>query len=154
MRDIDEHRTKANSFLRKAHKYRTSDPDISKICAFYAAYHAMRVAILEEPLLDESDEKIRELVNLPGLGRESRYATHHSGHARSGRGIGQNQVIMALYPRESGSYLKLHRASIDARYQSLIGEEIIDSADACLMAQHLVEAALQEKLRWKPKPKK
>lgn len=149
--DLTEHRTKANIFLRKANKYKTSDEVVSKICAFYAAYHAMRVAILTDPILDEPDEEIQRLVRMPGLRQDSRYATHHSGRHTSGRGIGQNQVVQALYRSEAFAYDRLHKASVDARYLPLTGEIILDAADAYSEAERIVQAALSGQLKWAPK---
>ena len=150
--NLQEHRHKANIFLRKANKYKVSDQVVAQICAFYAAYHAMRFAILTDPILDKSNEEIMRLVHMPGLVQDSRYATPHRGRHNSGRGIGQNQVIQALYPSEALAYNQLHRASIDARYGSLPGEVIIDAADAYDKAARIVDVALSEEgLRWKPK---
>ena len=150
--NLQEHRHKANIFLRKANKYKVSDQVVAQICAFYAAYHAMRFAILTDPILDKSNEEITRLIHIEGLNRDSRYATHHSGNQYSRRGIGQNQVIQALYPSKAFAYERLHRASIDARYGSLPGEDIIDAADACVKAKAIVDAALSpEGLRWRPR---
>lgn len=150
--NLQEHRHKANIFLRKANKYKVSDQVVAQICAFYAAYHAMRFAILTDPILDKSNEEIMRLVHMPGLVQDSRYATHHSGRHNSGRGIGQNQVIQALYPSEALAYNQLHRASIDARYGSLPGEVIIDVTDACVKAQEIVNVVFSpEGLRWRPR---
>lgn len=149
---LEYHEGKAKYFLESAKKYKVDDPVVAKICAFYAAYHAMRFAILTDPILDKSDDEIHRLTNAPGLIQDSRYATHHSGHRYSGRGIGQNQVIQALYPSKAFAYERLHRASNDARYGSSPGEDIIDAADACVKAQEIVDVALSEEgLRWKPK---
>lgn len=153
--NLQEHRAKANSFVRKALKYRVSDPDVAKICAFYAAYHAMRFAILTDPVFNKSDEEIKRLVGRKGLHQDSRYATHHSGHRYSGRGIGQNQVIQALYPSKAFAYERLHRASVDARYGSSPGEVIIDAADACVKAQEIIDVVFSpEGLRWVPRSNK
>lgn len=149
--DLTEHRTKANIFLRKANKYKTSDEVVSKICAFYAAYHAMRVAILTDPILDKPDEEIQQLVHMPGLRQDSRYATHHSGRHNSGRGIGQNEVVQALYRFEAYAYGRLHRASVDARYLPLTGEIILDATEAYIEAERIVQAALSGQLKWAPK---
>lgn len=149
---LEYHEQKAEYFLESAEKYKVDDPVVAKICAFYAAYHAMRFAILTDPILDKSDDEINRLTNAPGLIRDSRYATHHSGHRNSGRGIGQNQVIQALYPSKAFAYEQLHRASIDARYGSHPGEVIIDTTDACDKAKAIVDAALSpEGLRWRPR---
>lgn len=150
--NLQEHRAKANSFVRKALKYRVSDPAVAKICAFYAAYHAMRFAILTDPVFNKSDEEIKRLVGRKGLHQDSRYATHHSGRDDSRRGIGQNEVVQALYPSKAFAYDRLHKASIDARYNSLPGEDIIDAADAYVKAQEIVDVVFSsEGLRWRPK---
>ncbi len=151
---VDYHKGKAKYFLESAEKYKVDDPVVAKICAFYAAYHAMRFAILTDPILDKSDDEINRLTNAPGLIQDSRYATHHSGHRYSGRGIGQNQVIQALYPSKAFAYEQLHRASVDARYGSgsLLRESIIDADNACVKAKAIVDAALSpEGLRWRPR---
>lgn len=149
---LEYHERKAKYFLESAKKYKVDDPVVAKICAFYAAYHAMRFAILTDPILDKSDDEINRLTNAPGLIRDSRYATHHSGHRYSGRGIGQNQVIQALYPSKAFAYERLHRASVDARYGSSPGEVIIDAADACVKAQEIIDVVFSpEGLRWVPR---
>ena len=94
--NLQEHRAKANSFVRKALKYRVSDPDVAKICAFYAAYHAMRFAILTDPVFNKSDEEIKRLVGRKGLHQDSRYAIRQRHSHMSGYTAPQSMLDMVL----------------------------------------------------------
>ena len=155
-KQLEEHRDKANLFRRRANKYIDArDFDVANICSFYAAYHAMRYAILSDPIFDLTDEEIYRKASKRGLHRDSKYNTHHSGHDKSGRGIGQNQIIATLYPGRYRAYDDLHKLSIKARYVTDNKGEILPSAsDAYYDACDIVNDALSGKISWKPKPSK
>lgn len=146
---IKKHRIKANAFLGKASKYIVSDPTMSQVCSFYAVYHAMRIAILSDPIFDLPDGEIDKLTGVRGLCKDAKYNTHHSAHRDSPRGLGQNQVIAALYPKRFKDYDDLHKVSIQARYvQEYKGEILPDTRDSYDAACEIVNDALSGKMRW------
>ncbi|WP_346923174.1 hypothetical protein [Rothia sp. (in: high G+C Gram-positive bacteria)] len=150
---LKEHRHKATVFKRKAEKYIVPDEDVAKICSFYAAYHAMRVAILSDSIFDFSDEEIYRRAKTRGVYQDSKYNTHHSAGRDSGRGVGQNQIIASLYPKWSRDYEELHKLSIQARYVTDNSGEILPSAnDGYHLACRIVDDALNGKIYWQPKP--
>lgn len=150
---LTEHRTKANTFIRKAWRYHRDDQVISRICSFYAAYHAMRFAILSDPIFDLTDEEIYQQTYISGLCKDSKHNGHHSARPDSPRGIGQNQIVTTLYPKWAKDYESLHKTSIDARYVSgrEHGEIVLDAHDACCKAQAIVDDALNGNIQWQMK---
>lgn len=148
--NLAEHRTKANTFIRKAHKYIAKDPDISKICSFYAAYHAMRYAILSDPIFDLTDEEIYQQTYVRGIYRDSKHNSHHSAAPKSGRGIGQNQIVSILYKKWFQRYEELHKTSVHVRYvvDDDQDEQLLETRDAYDAACKIVNEALEGKICW------
>lgn len=148
-----KYRTKANSFIRKAEKHLGSDDDVAKICAFYAAYHAMHYALLCDPLFTLSNSDFeKQMKGLKGMHKECNNPTHHDGRPGS-RGIGLNQVVTYLYKDYRLDYLSLHKTSVDVRYVVDYDYTVIDVArDAYDVANKIVSDALSGKICWEMKP--
>lgn len=152
---IKKHEQKTILFQRKALKNvtpATSDNDVANICSFYAAYHAMRVAILSDPIFNLSEEAIFAQTGWKYMTPETKYNTHHIGAVSngkvSGRGWGQNQVISSLYRNWFNDYDNLYKSSVKARYVEDYSGEILpaprDNYDAaCAIAQAVSNGSMQ-----------
>lgn len=83
---------------------------------FYAAYHRVRAALLEDPTFDSVAGCAARHVDLRP---EDRHATRH--HGRRSRNqffeFGVNEIVQILYPSAIGAYDQLHQMSIQVRYE-------------------------------------
>ena len=145
-RHLSDHRMRAIRFLRKADKYRVSDGDISLICSFYAAYHAMRLAILSDPAMLSIPPEISRVA--PHITPDARWNSHHNAPTRSLRGPGVRNIVDYLYREYSYDYARLHENSVIVRY-------VVDNdwtpespAEACARAERIVTAALSGELKY------
>lgn len=95
------------------------------VCLFYAAYHAVKAALLEDTVFDTIDAC--QAVNRDLLPQD-RDTTRHNGRRRtsSGREWGINELVLLLYRPAAGTYEKLHQASIDVRYGDGLRASITD----------------------------
>src|SRR5690606_3111903 len=98
------------------------------VCAFYAAYRAVRRVLCNDPRL-ASDAAARA-VN-PRLSASSRHVDFHNGHPSRGPGV--NDVVRYLYPEIAAKYELLHRKSVEVRYESgLVDSTVQDVLDLAL----------------------
>lgn len=89
------------------------------VCFFYAAYHMVKAALIEDPVFDD-------LARLQGINSnlvpDDRFATRHHGFIQvSTRVMGINDIVRALYPEIAAEYVRLHMASIEVRYGTGLG---------------------------------
>jgi hypothetical protein len=88
--------------------------DWHAVCYFYAAYHTVRAAFIEDPVFQDVK---RLTATSQHLTPQDRYAKHHQ--ARMGTGpriLGVNDIVALIYPQIAIEYRRLHSASIDVRY--------------------------------------
>lgn len=84
---------------------------------FYAAYHIVRCALIEDPIFDDIDRLHATHLDLIP---PDRHTGRHKGRKNSsaGREWGVNELVALLYPRIVSEYERLHQASIAVRYGS------------------------------------
>lgn len=97
----------------------------SAVCYFYAAYHMIRAALLEDTIFDRLEwcqQKNRDL--LP----QDRHTMRHHGrkNTSNGREWGVNELVFLLYPNVVGAYERLHQASNDVRYHDGLRGSVAD----------------------------
>jgi len=95
------------------------------VCYFYAAYHTVKAAFIEDPVFDN----LGELQNVNKfLILNDRFATRHHGYVSGGsRVMGVNDIVKELYPQVAVEYVRLHMASIAVRYGTGLGVIAPDS---------------------------
>lgn len=127
---IDEHVARAERHAEVGHALRSAANDEwAAVPFFYAGYHLMRAALLEDPIFDE----VALLVaKSPKLTMEDRLAEHHRARRNSGQGLGVNDLVLLLYRPYAGSYERLHQASISVRYGAGLPDGALDALPACL----------------------
>lgn len=106
------------------------------VSLFYATYHQVRVALMEDPVFDDLSKLQR--VN-PYLQMSDRHAEHHQGNpARGARSYGVRDLVRVLYTPWYGRYHRLHSASIEVRYEAGLRQielhELIEDASAIMEA--------------------
>lgn len=87
------------------------------VAYFYAAYHLVKQAILEDPIWQCPGELA---ARHPDLRPGSRKVTRHSGQRAGRRGQlnwGINDLVEVLYPSIHHAYTGMHEASIHVRYK-------------------------------------
>lgn len=107
---------RAVSIKETARSLRSADDEWFAVCYFYAAYHTVKAALLEDPLFEDPAALSTRSRHLTP---DDRYATHHQ--ARLGKGprkLGVNDIVRVLYPNIAVEYVRLHMASIDVRCNS------------------------------------
>ncbi len=88
------------------------------VCYFYAAYHLATSVIRTDPVFDDPD-RLHRLNS--ALIPEDRHTSRHQGrkHGIRSREWGVNELMVLLYDQPiAAAYDKLHRASIEVRYES------------------------------------
>lgn len=114
--DSDDHKQHAHSHLRSAEVILDAgEGGWAVTAAFYSSFHVMRAAILADPIWDQGPTALSK-VN-PNLSMDCRYASHHQGNAKRGRGPGVREIVRWLYPEYNSRYSLLHGASITVRYE-------------------------------------
>ena len=111
---------RSKTMLASAQILETAGDEWYAVCYFYAAYHTVRAAILDDPLFRSLPQlaKVKDTHRL-GMTMDDRYMQRHQGRIANGtRSVGINDVVRALYPSVAVEYFQLHGASIDVRYKS------------------------------------
>lgn len=87
------------------------------VCYFYAAYHTVKAAFIEDPIFSD-------LAALTAKNRfltlQDRFSTSHKGYVNPGAGgrrMGVNDIVRVLYPEIGAEYERLHMASVEVRYR-------------------------------------
>lgn len=85
------------------------------VCYFYAAYHLVQAALINDPIFDEPTLLSRIHVD---LSPQDRFTSRHKGRKRTSNGAewGVNDLVLLLYKQIAGVYDRLHQASNDIRY--------------------------------------
>lgn len=91
------------------------------VCWFYSAYHLTRAALLSDPVFEDTP-RLQNIYHL--LVPEDRHVTRHRGRRGPHPEMGINDLVEKLYPALSGSYERLHQASIDVRYEDGLRPEL------------------------------
>lgn len=108
------------------------------VCYFYAAYHTVKAAFIEDAVFDSP----KDLVAIsPSLIMGDRFATSHKGYVgpkERGRKLGVNDIVRLIYPDIAADYVLLHVASIDVRYgaglTTIASPTVVASYDAVVAA--------------------
>lgn len=111
------HLERADSHERVGRTLLDANHEWGAVCLFYAAYHRVKAALLEDPIFDSLDACQAKSAHLQP---EDRSTSRHQGR-RGGRTViewGMKDLVLLLYRGAAGSYDKLHMASIDVRYYS------------------------------------
>lgn len=111
-------------------------PEWSRVAAFYSAYHAMKAALLSDPVFREPTKLAA--INAH-ISMESRLATHHQGNLARGRGLGVTELVRYIYRPFYARYLMLHGASISVRYGD---GQTLHTPEQCLDAARSINQAL------------
>lgn len=86
----------------------------SAVLYFYAAYHEVKAALIDDPVFDELDTCLAVRSDLQP---EDRFTSRHQGRRHSAsKEWGINELVLLLYPTVAGTYNRLHTMSIDVRY--------------------------------------
>lgn len=112
-----EHAVASERHARAAGALRPLSREWATVAYFYAAYHLVKQAILEDPIwLCPGELATRH----PGLRRGSKKVTRHGGQGVGRRGQqkwGVNDLVEVLYPSIHRAYTGIHEASIQVRYR-------------------------------------
>lgn len=111
-----EHAIASERHARTAIRLRPASREWASVAYFYAAYHLVKQAILDDPIWHCPDELTARLPELrPSAAKVTR---HHGQQARRrrGRSWGVNQLVEVLYPSIYRDYTTMHEASIQVRY--------------------------------------
>jgi len=106
---------RAIAFQQDAEQLSAIGNQWSAVAYFYAAFHAVRSALMVDPIFNSPE---RLALFDPNWRREDRQNDHHQ--ARRGNGIvgapGVSDLVKALYPEIAIEYAQLHSASVSVRY--------------------------------------
>lgn len=108
---------RAVAMKEAAERVESEDHELAAVAYFYAAYHMVKAAFIEDPVFDE----LSRLQSLnPHLIPDDRFVTHHRGRlgGNEPRKLGVNDIVQILYPSIAPRYVRLHMASIAVRYDS------------------------------------
>lgn len=125
----DRDRLTASAHLTRAdehacHAEAIGSNEWAAVCYFYAAYHRVRAALLNDPVFDDLDQLHQFHLNLVP---DDRYVTMHKGRGgRDNREFGVCDLVLRLYRPIAGAYDKLHMASIDVRYNTGLRGDITE----------------------------
>lgn len=109
----DDHRSRSDRHAKMGEALLSAGDEWSAVMYFYAAYHKLKAALLEDPLFDHFDScQAAHSDLLP----EDRFTSRHSGRRGQNKEWGLNELVRVLYRPASGPYHRLHTMSIDVRY--------------------------------------
>lgn len=96
------------------------------VMLFYAAYHEVKAALLDDPVFDD-EATCRQYNSL--LRPEDRHVARHQGRKSVSKEWGINELVLTLYGSAAGVYHRLHQMSIDVRYESGLRGSLEDVSD-------------------------
>ncbi len=102
------------------------------VCFFYAAYHYVKAALLEDPIFDDPS---RCSATHPDLNIDDRHTDRHQirkPRGSSSRGWGVNDLVLLLYRSIAGDYDRLHQASVSVRYRDGLPAGSLDHVRQCV----------------------
>lgn len=111
------HRARADRHAKLGYFLAEAGDEWAAVCYFYAAYHRVKAALLDDVVFDDPESCFAKHVDLIP---DDRYTSRHKARRRTsaGREWGINDLVTLLYRGAAATYDKLHQASIDVRYQS------------------------------------
>lgn len=130
------HIQRAGEHLRETKLIMSVSADWAKVSAFYAAYHCVRAAMLQDPVFHDATRLAHANAHLT---MASRTASHHNGNVTAQRGPGMIDIVRYLYRPFYSRYLQLHSASVSVRYE--FAESVI-TAEECLQSAMEIRQAL------------
>jgi hypothetical protein len=112
---VAAHTARAQRHMKVANALAEAGDEWAGVCFFYAAYHRVRAALIEDHTFD--DLSSCQAVHAD-LRPEDKHISRHNGrkNTANGREWGVNDLVRILYPGASGTYERLHQISIDVRY--------------------------------------
>jgi hypothetical protein len=112
-----EHAVASERHARAAGDLRPGNSEWASVAYFYAAYHLVKQAILEDPIWRCPGELAAKHPELrPHVSKVTRHHGKSAGRRR-GQIWGVNELVKLLYPTIHEAYVRLHDASIEVRYQ-------------------------------------
>jgi hypothetical protein len=113
----DEHAVASERHARSAGELCPTSSEWAAVVYFYAAYHLVKQAILEDPIWQCPSKLAAKHPELqPSVSKVTRHSGGKQRRRRRGRTWGVNEVVELLYPSIYQSYLLMHQASIEVRY--------------------------------------
>lgn len=135
LRRAAEHEAVADVLAEAGHEW-------SAVCYFYAAYHRVKAALLEDTVFDSVDACQALHADLMP---QDRYTSRHKGrrYTSQGREWGINELVLVLYKSAVGKYERLHSMSNDVRYHDGLAGSVDDVRETYQAFKDLVtEGAL------------
>lgn len=127
---------RAGSFQETAASLHAANDEWAAVCYFYAAYHLVKAAFINDPAFDS----LKTLAAIDGrLTMDDRFIERHQGRIQGRtRTLGVNDVVQMLYPSIVVPYRRLHVASIAVRYgeglRTITSASVVDDFTAVLRA--------------------
>lgn len=123
--DSATHLSRAAEHERVADALADAGHEWSAVCYFYAAYHLVKAAMLEDAIFDDPTQC--QALH-PDLLPDDRYVSRHKGRRRTseGREWGLNELVLVLYRPAAGKYERLHSVSNDVRYHDGLAGTVAD----------------------------
>lgn len=112
---IEEREQRSAEHLGLARTLAEVKHEWAAVAYFYAAYHLVRAALLDDPTFDDLSSCQRKHVDLRPEDRH--VGSHHGKPRKVPREFGVNDLVALLYPGVSATYERLHQLSIDVRYE-------------------------------------
>lgn len=129
------HKKRAGEHLLMAESLLQARSPWTHVAAFYSAYHAMKTALLLDPVFSSASQLA---AASPQISMASRLANHHQGNESAGRAPGVNELVRYLYRPFYARYILLHGASITIRYGD---GHLLHSPETCFeIAEDIHEA--------------
>lgn len=109
----EQHRTRASEHAKVGTVLCETDNEWGAVMLFYAAYHEVKAALLDDPIFDDLDAC--QALKC-GLLPDDRYTSRHQGRKGAHKEWGLNELTLVLYRPVAGVYQRLHQMSISVRY--------------------------------------
>jgi hypothetical protein len=122
-----EHAVASERHARAASNLRPMSSEWATVAYFYAAYHLVKQAILEDPIWHCSGELAARHGDLrPGCSKVTRHTGQRAGRGQQRWGV--NDLVRVLYPSIHRVYTGMHEASIEVRYRRRLQTPLYVSA--------------------------
>lgn len=107
---------RVGSHLQTGDQLLAAGNEWASVAYFYAAYHLVRAAFLEDPIFGDPAGLTAANLYLQPADRD---AEHHQGNPKNGgRSMGVKDMVLWLYRPYYAQYNRLHSASIAVRYNT------------------------------------